>query len=553
VRESVQKVLTEAARRAVAEIDPGRAEALEPVQLVPARSPEHGDFASNVAMVLAKALGMSPRDLAARIAACIDAPELIERAEVAGPGFLNVFLARDQWRDLIRRVLTEGEAWGRVKAQPAERVMVEFVSANPTGPLTVGHGRNAVLGDCIARLLEAVGHEVTREYYFNDGGRQMRVLGESLRVRYLQCLGREAQLPEGGYEGAYMVDIAQALVAEVGEGWLEADWERFKDRAKDAIFADINATLLRLGIHHDVHFNEHTLYADGLVDAALEDLRKCGLVYEADGAIWLRASDFGMERDRVLVKSSGEPTYLLPDVAYHREKFKRGFERVIDVLGPDHIEQFPYVQQAIRALGHDGERLELALYQWVNLRRAGQIVKMSTRRASFVTIDEVLDEVGADVFRYFMVDRRGDTHLDFDLDLAMERSDRNPVYKIQYAHARLASLERKAEEQGVVLPPPAELPVERLVAPLEIELAKTVGRYPEVLAHAAAAREPQEIARYALDLATRFHSYITDGKQHRVLSDDVDLSRARLALVRCVRLTLASALALLGIGAPEHM
>lgn len=553
MREQVQKLLQEAAERVVREIHPSQLERLGPIQVVPAKQPEYGDFTSNAALMLAGPLQRPPRELAARIQAMLRDPDgVIERVEIAGPGFINIFLAHARWHDLLIRILREQERFG-FGGDPGERVQVEFVSANPTGPLTIGHGRNAVLGDAIVRLLEATGHEVTREYYFNDGGRQMRVLGESLRARYQQQLGREAELPEDGYQGEYLCEIARTLAREQGDAWLDADWTRFKQAAEGAIFKDIRKTLERLEIHFDVYFNEHTLYADGHVETTLSDLRATGLVYEADGAVWLRTKELGLERDRVLLKSSGEPTYLLPDIAYHREKFRRGFERIIDVLGPDHIEQFPYVKAALGALGYPADDLEVVVYQWVNLRRGTELVKMSTRAASFVTVDEVVDEVGADVFRFFMLERRADTHFDFDLDLAKERSERNPVFKIQYAHARLCSIERVAVERKVELPEPEDICFARLQSPQELELVKRLERYPETLLHAARAREPQEVARYLLALATAFHSYVSDSTRHRVLSDDKELSVARLALVRAVRITLGNGLGRVGISAPERM
>ena len=553
-QEQVQQALREAVSRMLEDFEGADLSLVKRVGLVPARSREHGDLASNAALVLAKSLGLPPRELATRIVDALgDAGGLVERCEVAGPGFINLFLIQGQWHPLIERALREDQGYGLVETADGERVQVEFVSANPTGPLTIGHGRNAVLGDAIARLLEATGHRVTREYYFNDGGNQMRVLAQSLRARYEQALGRDAELPEQGYQGEYLIEIARALADEVGPEWLEADEAQFKGRAETAIFSDINATLERLGIVFDSYYNEKTLYSEGLVEGALAALRERDLVYEGEGAVWLRSKSFGLDRDRVLVKSSGEPTYLLPDIAYHREKFKRGCQRLIDVLGPDHIEQFPYVQAATGALGHEVERIELVLYQWVNLRSGGEIVKMSTRRASFVTIDEVLDEVGPDVFRYFMIERRADTHLDFDLDLARDRSDRNPVFKIQYAHTRLCSIERKAVELGVAVPGPGEAALERLESPVEKELAVAVGRYPKVVARAAADRDPHGVARYLLDLATGFHTYVSDVKRHRVLSDDSELSQARLALTGALRITLRNGLALVGISAPERM
>ena len=554
MREQLQKLLQEATRRVLLRIAPEELARASDVQVVPSRSPEHGDFACNVALGLARPLDVKPRGLAERIRAEIRDPEgVIERTEIAGAGYINVFLSRSRWHELLARILLDPAIWGHAQAECPERIQVEFVSANPTGPLTIGHGRNAVLGDAIARLLEAMGHEVTREYYFNDAGRQMRVLADSLRARYAQLLGQSVPLPEDGYEGEYLTEIARTLVDQYGDGWMEADWERFREAAEEALFAGIRSSLARLGIHFDVYSNEKSLYEAGQVAATLRDLDAEGLVYESEGAKWLRATSLDLERDRVLIKSSGDPTYLLPDIAYHRGKLARGFDRVIDVLGPDHIEQFPYVKAATAALAKEAETIEVVVYQWVNLRRGGEIVKMSTRKASFVTVDEVLDEVGTDVFRFFMLERRADTHLDFDMDLARDRSERNPVFKIQYAHARMCSIERMAEERGIELGNVREIEYARPQSPPEHELCKRVGRLPEVLKHAAEAREPQELARYLLDLATAFHAYVSDSARHRVLSDDLDLSRARLALVSAVRTTLGSGLEVLGIQAPERM
>jgi len=555
MRDEVDKLLREAAARVLREHAPEALELVASLSVVPPKTAEHGDFASNAALVLAKALRRPPRQVAELLQRALgDGGGALERTEIAGPGFLNVFLSRSRWREAIARVLHDGASFGRSAAGAGAEVMVEFVSANPTGPLTIGHGRNAVLGDCIARLLEATGHKVVREYYFNDAGRQMRVLAQSLRARYLQALGDDAALPEEGYQGEYLVEIARALAAEVGPGWRDADESRFKARATEAIFADIERTLANLGVRFDSYFNEHTLFERKLVDRTLADLRARGVVFEEAGATWLRSTGFGLERDRVLVKSSGEATYLLPDVAYHRESLGRGLARIIDVLGPDHIAQFPYVRAAVAALGGDAEKIELVMYQWVNLRRGGELVKMSTRKASFVTVDEILSEVGCDVFRYFMVERRADTHLDFDVELAVERSERNPVFKIQYAHARLCSIARKAAEAGLALGDDARaLALERIDAPEEIELAKLVERFPDVVLHAAQAREPQELARYLLELANAFNTYISDSKRHRVVSDDRELSLARLALVSAVRTALANGLGLLGVSAPERM
>ena len=529
-------------------------ERLDSVQVVPSKSPEHGDFASNAAMVLGKALDKPPREIAQRIQRVLgDCDALVAKTEIAGPGFLNLFLTRTHWEDVLARILAEGEAFGRSEEGQGRRVMVEFVSANPTGPLTIGHGRNAVLGDCIANLLEATGYEVVREYYFNDGGRQMRVLAQSLRARYEQELGLDADLPEDGYQGDYLVDVARQLAREEGRSWLESDEARFRERAQSAMFESIRRTLDRLGIHFDQYSNEQSMYEEGRVELALEDLRAVGLVFEGDGAVWLRSTSLELPRDRVLVKSTEEPTYLLPDIAYHRKSLRLGYDAIIDVLGPDHIEQFPYVRAAISALGESADRIEAVIYQWVNLRRGGELVKMSTRKASFVTVDDLLDDVGSNVFRYFMIERRGETHFDFDVELGRERSERNPVYKIQYAHARQCSILRLGEERGFELVAPEQIGWQRLEASAELELCKQLERFPELVAHAAKAREPMEVARYLLDLSTAFHSYISDGVRHRVLSDDRELSVARLGLVRAICSTLANGLGLLGIEAPERM
>jgi arginyl-tRNA synthetase len=543
------------------------------------RSPEHGDFACNAAMVLAKRLRKPPRALAERIAAAIaEASDLVDRAEVAGPGFVNVWLRGARWHDLLRRVLREGQHFGRSPEGGAGRVQVEFVSANPTGPLTLGHGRNAVLGDCIARLLEATGHEVTREYYFNDGGRQMRVLGESVRARYLEQLGRAAPpppevladadaewptsidglpvvFPRDGYQGGYISEIAEELRKEHGEDLGDEPAEgTFRSVAEETIFADIHKTLHAMGITFDVFSNEKTLYEEGHVEAALEDLRKAGVVYEADGAVWFRATELGLDRDRVLVRGNGDPTYLLPDIAYHRQKFERQFDRVIDVLGADHIEQFPSVVAAAGVLGCPKDHIEVVMYQFVTLTRGGQQVKQSTRRATYVTVDELLDQVGIDVMRFFMVQRRAEGHLDFDLDVATETDwKKNPAFYVQYAHARTHGVERKAREAGVPIPDAESVDAGALVLPEEIDLLKKIAEFPDVVERAAETREPHHVSYYLRDLAGLWNPYLQDGSRHRVLSDDEALTNGRLGLALAVRTVLAGGLDLLGISAPEQM
>jgi arginyl-tRNA synthetase len=473
-------------------------------------------------------------------------------------------------------VLAQGRRYGQSQLGAGQQVQVEFVSANPTGPLTLGHGRQAVLGDCISRALEAVGHRVTREYYFNNGGRQMRVLGESVRARYLEQLGRAAPPPEGGdadtpwpesigglpvvfprdgYQGDYISEIAAGLVAHHGDALAEEPGEgAFREVAEQQVFGEIRKTLAALGISFDVYSNEMALYQDGKLEESLADLRMQGLVYEAEGAVWLRATALELSRDRVLIKSSGEPTYLLPDIAYHREKFRRGFDRIIDVQGADHIEQFPFVRAAVGALGCPVEKLELVMNQFVTLTRGGVQVKQSKRRATYVTVDELLGEVGADVFRFFMVQRKAEGHLDFDLDLAKDTDwKKNPAYYVQYAHARSYGVERKAREQGIPIPDADSVDAAALTLPEELAILKKIGEFPDVVARAAEAREPHHLAYWVRELAGLWNPYLQDGVRHRVLSDDPALTSARLGLALAVRTVLANALECLGISAPEQM
>jgi arginyl-tRNA synthetase len=542
------------------------------------RNPEHGDFACNVALLLAKPLRRSPRQVAERLLELLAVGEgAIARAEIAGPGFINVWLRDEGWRALLRSVLELGRRYGRSSLGEGKHIQIEFVSANPTGPLTLGHGRQAVLGDSIARVLEAVGYRVTREYYFNNGGRQMRVLGESVRARYLERLGRAAPppdtggdaetawpesidglpvvFPRDGYQGDYIGEIAADLVASKGDALADESGEGvFRQVAEQTVFSEIRKTLDALDIGFDVYSNEMALYEEGKLEEALADLRKQDLVYESEGAVWLRATALGLARDRVLIKRTGEPTYLLPDIAYHREKFRRGFDHIIDVQGADHIEQFPFVRAAVGALGCPVEQLELVMNQFVTLTRGGEQVKQSKRRATYVTVDELLGEVGVDVFRFFMVQRKAEGHLDFDLDLAKDTDwKKNPAYYVQYAHARTHGVERKAREQGIAIPDAASVDANALVLPEELEILRKIGEFPDVVTRAAESREPHHIAYWVRELAGLWNPYLQDGVRHRVLSDDPALTNARLGLALAVRTVLANALGCLGISAPEQM
>jgi arginyl-tRNA synthetase len=577
MREQLEEHLRRAVRRLLDEA--GDTGEIPTFVVERSRQPEHGDFACNAAMVLARRLRRPPAEIAGGLVEGLgDADGLVDRAEIAGGGFVNLWLSGDRWREVVRQILRAGHRYGSSGIGEGRRVQVEFVSANPTGPLSIGHGRQAVLGDCIARVLLDAGYDVTREYYFNDGGRQMRVLGDSVRARYLEQLGRAAPPPQGaledpdapwpevidglpvvfprdGYRGDYIGEIAASLLESQGETLLDEPGEgRFREQAEASIFQEIRSTLESLGVRFDVYFNEMSLYQEGKIEETLADLRSEKLLFDSEGAVWLRATALGLERDRVLVKGTGEPTYLLPDIAYHREKFRRGFETVIDILGADHIDQFPFVQQAARALGYDPERIELVMHQFVTLTGGGETVKQSTRAATFVTVDELVDEVGADVFRFFMIQRKPEGHLDFDLDVAKETDwTKNPAYYLQYAHARTHGIEREAGRRGVAMPTADAVDIAPLVLSEEIELIKKLSEFPEVAVRAAETRAPHHIAYYLRELAGLWNPYIQDGKRHRVLSEDAALTGARLGLTLAVRTVLAKGLDLLGMSAPERM
>jgi len=518
-------------------------------------APKHagqGDLATNLAMVVAGKDKKNPRTIAAQLLEML-APhtDLLERVEIAGPGFVNCYINTTVWQSVLPEVCGQNTAFGLSKIGQGKKVLVEFVSANPTGPLSVGHGRQAVLGDAIASLLAATGHQVTREYYYNDAGRQMRVLGESTRARYLEALGLPFTFPEDGYQGQYIRDIAQALIDEQGEGLKdESDVMVFKNKAEQVIFADINGTLHRLGIVFDNYYNEHSLYENGLVDDVVASLREKGLAYDQDGAVWFKGTEFDLPQDRVIIKSTGEPTYRLPDMAYHREKFRRGFDWMVDIFGSDHIATVPDVLAGVKALGYDPTKVTVVLHQFVTLLRDGQQVKMSTRKANFVTVDELLDEVGPDVARFFFLMRKADSQLEFDLDLATKTSQENPVYYVQYAHARLHSIRRQAEAKGIVLGSLADAPLARLTLDDETHLLKAMAAFPALVEGAALDLAPHRLVFYLQDVAGQFHSYYN---KHRIVSEDEELSRARLWLAMGLRVVLRNGLALIGVSAPESM
>lgn len=513
------------------------------------RSPEHGDAATNVAMTLAKVLRKSPLAIATDIVSRIHDPEgYLAAIEVAPPGFIN-FRFSDTWIiGQLSDAIEQGAHFGQNNSLQNTRIQVEFVSANPTGPLTVGHGRNAVLGDTMARLLEWSGAHVQREYYFNNAGRQMRVLAQSVQARYLELLEMESTFPEDGYQGAYITDIARGLVEQHGNSLVgEEHLDLFKSTAEQAIFDEIQKTLLRMNISMDTFFNENTLYEDGSIDKVLQTLRNKELVYEADGATWFRTTQFGKDKDTVLVKSTGEPTYRLPDIAYHIHKLERGFDLAMDIFGADHIATYPDVLAAVQACGYDPEKIDVVVYQFVTIVKDGKPFKMSTRKANYVTLDELMDEVGADVTRFFFLMRSPGTHLEFDIDEARQAGEKNPVYYLQYAHARIKSILRKVPELALN---PQYDHVQLLTHPSELLLIKRIIEFPDIVAQAARLREPHKLIHFLNELAAAFHRFYHDC---RILGEEEKLAGARTTLLHTTATVLANGLGILGIQAPDQM
>ena len=523
---------------------------LEVVHVERPNETAHGDFATNVALANAKVFRRNPREVAERLAEALDAP-FVERVEIAGPGFINFWLTREALWQELETLLREGEDYGRGEGS-GEPVLLEFVSVNPTGPMTVAHGRHAAYGDSLARIMQAAGGEVTREYYFNDGGNQIRLLGESVAVRYAELHDREWSVsdPEALYRGEYIRDIARDFSNARGDAFLGMDPNKalteIQSFAVDWCMEDIKKTLGRARVIFDSYFNEKSLYESGAIEELLRNLREGGHVYESEGALWLASSKFGDDKDRVLVKQDGSYTYMAPDVAYHRDKWNRGYRTAVDVLGADHAGYPPRIRAGLAALGIPGEFLDVELIRLVKLLRGGEQVKVSKRAGTFVTFDELLDEVGEDVARYFYVRSSHQTEMNFDLDLAIQQSDENPVFYVQYAHARIASIFARA---GIY---PGELremaPGD--LAPEERALTLQLLDFPRVVRNAAARREVHPIPTYLETLASRFHQFYT---VNRVLVDDEALRDRRLALCAATKAVLANGLNLLGVSAPEKM
>jgi arginyl-tRNA synthetase len=517
------------------------------IKLTPPNNPDFGDFATNVALTLTKEAGIPPIQIANNIKDHLGVSvTLIEEITVTPPGFINFKIVPTYYYQILSEILTNKQ-FGRGISGNGKKANVEFVSANPTGPLTVGHGRNAVLGDTISNILEWHGYDVTREYYFNDAGRQMRILGKSVETRYFQILGHDIVFPENGYQGNYIKDIAQTILDKKGKS-LSASDPVFKDQAEKIIFADIKKSLNNLGIHFDQFTNEKTFYENGDIDRFLEELKAKDLIYEKEGATWFRATALGKDQDRVYIKSSSEPTYRVPDTAYHRNKIARGFDLIIDIFGSDHTDTYPDVLLALNALGENTDNIRVLIYQFVTLLRGGEKVKMSTRKANFVTMDDLVDEVGADVVRYFFIMRGMNTHLNFDLDLAADQSEKNPVYYLQYAHARICNIIKHGETMGISTN--SNYNPTLLGNPAEIRLLKKLDQFPSMVEIVFQTLEPQTIATYLHDTAIFFHKFYAEC---RVITDDAELTNARIALVSATRIILANGLGLLGISSPEKM
>jgi arginyl-tRNA synthetase len=524
----------------------------EPELMAP-RQREHGDFATNVALALASRAGRPPRDVAQAIADALPDATFLVKTEVAGPGFLN-FFTTDEWlHEALREVLTRGTAYGRSEPNGLH-AQVEFVSANPTGPLHVGHARNAALGDAIARLLEFTGWAVEREYYFNDAGRQVEQFGRSVEARYLQVVGRPAEMPEEGYFGDYVVDVARDIAAEFGEALanLEPDerYRRLLSEGSRRILDGIRATLERFGAHFDRFFSERSLLESGEIQQAVERLRDAGYAYESEGAIWFRATAFGDDKDRVIVRSNGAHTYFGADCAYLVDKFGRGFDRLVYVLGADHHGDVARLKGAAQALGHDPDAVDIVLYQFVSFLRGGEPIGMSKRAGVFITLDEMIDEVGADAARFTLLMYSNDSSMNFDIETVKRQTMDNPVYYVQYGHARIASILRKARDRGVALRPLEEADLELLASESEVDLLRALAEVPEQIATAAEQRAPHRLTHAAQDLAARFHRFYTEC---RVVSDDDSLTQARLWLCSGTKQVIANTLGLLGVSAPESM
>jgi arginyl-tRNA synthetase len=560
---------------------------LPEIQIDRTKDKKHGDFACNIAMMLAKPAKMNPRQIATEIVAALPESELVSQVEIAGPGFINFYLTAEASQQVVLDILDKGEAFGRSQVGNGKKVQVEFVSANPTGPLHVGHGRGAAYGSVVSSLLIAAGFDVHREYYVNDAGRQMDILGTSVWLRYLEACGEQFTFPSNGYQGSYVRDIADELKQEHGDKFLhsaqsvfegvpadepqggdkeahidgltqqakallgDADYRIVFDKGLNAILDDIRQDLAEFGSEYDEWFSERSLVESGEVEKAIEQLKAAGQLYQDKGAWWFKSTEYGDEKDRVVVRDNGQATYFASDIAYHLNKYQRGFDEIIDIWGADHHGYIPRVKAAVQAMSQNVDQLKVLLVQFAVLYRGAEKVGMSTRSGEFVTLRELRDEVGKDAARFFYVMRGADQHMDFDLELAKSQSNDNPVYYVQYAHARVCSVFRQLEERGLKWDAAlGKSNLAKLTEDHEDALMTRLASYPEVLENAALNHTPHILAHYLTDLARDFHTYYN---AHQFISDDVAMTQARLTLIASVRQVIANALGVMGVSAPESM
>lgn len=554
IAEQMKDVLKEEIKAAVLKAGLAEESQIPNVVLETPKDKTHGDYSTNMAMQLARVAKKAPRQIAEEIVAHFDKGKAsIEKLDIAGPGFINFYMNNQYLTKLIPSVLEAGEAYGETNIGNGERVQVEFVSANPTGDLHLGHARGAAVGDSLCNVLSKAGYDVSREYYINDAGNQINNLALSVEVRYFEALGLEKPMPEDGYRGEDIIAIGKRLAEEYGDRFVnEEESERlafFREYGLKYELEKLRKDLENFRVPFDVWYSETSLYQNGKIDKALEALREKGHVYEEDGATWFRSTTFGDDKDRVLIKKDGTYTYLLPDIAYHKDKLDRGFDKLINVWGADHHGYIPRMKAAIEAPGYEKGTLEVEIIQLVHLYKNGEKMKMSKRTGKAVTMRDLIEEVGLDAVRYFFAMRSADTHMDFDLDLAVSTSNENPVYYAQYAHARICSMLRQGEEQG--LKPAADLDFSHIQSEKEYDLLKTIGGFPEAVAEAAEKRIPHRVTNYIYDLASALHSFYNAEKV--IDPENEEKSRARLALMKATQITLNNALQLIGVSAPEKM
>lgn len=549
----VEAQIKEEIKQALVKANLAKEEEIPDIILEKPKVKAHGDYATNIAMQMARVAKQAPRKIAEEIVQHLDTGKaMIEKIDIAGPGFINLFLDNGYLTKLIEQILAEKETYGRVNTGKGHKVLVEFVSANPTGDLHVGHARGAAYGDALCNILDAAGYDVSREYYINDAGNQIHNLALSIEARYMQALGKEWDMPEDGYHGQDIIEIGKELAEKDGDKWVHVPEEEriayFREYGLKVELEKIKQDLANFDVHFDNWFSETSLYETNKVEATLEKLQEKEMIYEKDGATWLKSTKFGDDKDRVVIKNDGTYTYLTPDIAYHLNKLERGFETLINIWGADHHGYIPRMKAAIQALGYAPETLEVEVIQMVNLIEDGEKVKMSKRTGRALTLRQLMEEVGKDAMRYFFNTRSCDSHLDFDLDLARTQSNENPVYYVQYAHARICTMLEQAAEKGIDF---SGFDSSLLKNEKEIDLLKQLGDFPKTIADAAEKRAPHLVTQYVFDLSALLHSYYNAEKV--INEDNLDLTKARLALMAAVKITIANALKLIGVHAPQKM